>query len=259
MVLTRAPEQVGELVAALERLGAQVILLPTVAFALPEDSSGLDAAIVRLAEFDWILFTSQNAVRFFAHRIREINPCDESTNLDQPKVGAVGAATAKAATKEGFHLNYVATNHTGEALAHELAASMHGRKVLLPRSDRADDRLPAALREAGADLTEVVAYRTTAPNRGDPQTLACVQQGKVDAILFASPSAFRNLCDWIPAAELAKLSGRVQFAAIGPTTARALRGAGVQVEIESVDASPALLAGAIASYYERQPSIARRA
>jgi uroporphyrinogen III methyltransferase/synthase len=259
VVVTRAPEQSFELVAALERLGADVLLLPTVTFAPPEDLSGLDAAIARLADFDWILFTSQNAVGFFAQRRREIMPADESIELEKPKVGAVGPITADAATKKGFYVDYVATNHTGEALARELAASMNGLKILLPRSDRADDRLPVALREAGAEVTAVVTYRTAAPKKIDPQTLACVQRGEVDAILFASPSAFRNLCDWIPVAELAKVSSRVQFAAIGPTTARALRGAGVQVAIESVDASPAALAGAIANYYQRQPSIARRA
>src|SRR5580700_3787517 len=68
IVITRAPEQAGELVSALESLGAQVFLLPTVRFAPPESPAELDAALERLTEFDWILFTSQNAVRFFGRR-----------------------------------------------------------------------------------------------------------------------------------------------------------------------------------------------
>jgi uroporphyrinogen III methyltransferase/synthase len=257
-VVTRAPEQAVELVAALERLGAKVVMLPTVAFVPPEDSRSLDEAIFRLAEFDWILFTSQNAVRFFAQRSREIAPGAPSITVRKPQIGAVGPATAEAATKEGFHVDYVATNHTGEALARELVASVRAHSILLPRSDRADDRLPAALRQFGAQVVEVIAYHTISPQNIDPEILAHVKQGDVDTVLFASPSAFQNLCDQVPAAERAQLFDRVQVAAIGPTTARALGTAGVRVEIESADASPAALADAIASYYQRQPSIARR-
>ena len=159
-------------------------------------------------------------------------------------------------------MDYVAKNHTGESLARELAEKLRGKRVLLPRSDRADDRLPSVLREAGAEVTEVVAYRTAAPKTLDPQTLQRVRNAEVDAIIFASPSAFHNLQRWIPTTELAALSQRVQFAAIGPTTARALREAGAQIEIEASDASPAALADAIASYYQartqQRPSVARR-
>jgi uroporphyrinogen III methyltransferase/synthase len=179
------------------------------------------------------------------------------------RTAAVAPGTAEAASKEGFRVDYVAKNHTGESLARELAGELLGKRVLLPRSDRADDRLPSALRAAGAEVIEVIAYRTAAPEAIDPHMLQRVRNAEVEAIIFASPSAFHNLQSWIPGAELAALSQRVQFAAIGPTTARALREAQVQVEIEASDASPATLADAIASYYhgrpQRRPSIARRA
>jgi uroporphyrinogen III methyltransferase / synthase len=258
-VVTRAPEQAGELTAALGRLGAEVFLLPTVAFAPPEDWRSVDEAIARFAEFDWILFTSQNAVRFFAQRHRHLSQHAESSHSALPRIAAVGIATEQAAAKEGLRVDYVAKNHTGDALARELAGSLKGCKVLLPRSDRADERVPNALREAGARVTEVIAYRTAAPEKIDPELLGQLRRGEVDAVVFASPSAFHNLCASIPALELAQLSSRVQFAAIGPATARALQEAGARVEIEATDASPAALADAIANYYRRQPSIVRRA
>lgn len=259
IVITRAPEQAAGLVKALVRLGAEVALLPTVTFAPPEDWHPVDQAIARLAEFDWIFFTSQNAVRFFAQRRTEPGRHGEQMQLVKLQVAAVGPATAEVATKEGFRVDYVATDPTGESLVRELAASVRGCRVLLPRSDRADRRLPNALRQAGALVTEVVAYRTAAPDELDPVILGQVRRGQVDAILFASPSAFHNLCDLTAAPELAKLSDRTQFVAIGPTTARALREAGVRVEIEAPDTSAAGLADAIGSYYRRQPFIARRA
>ena len=260
VVVTRAPEQAGELVAALEAFGAEVLLLPTVEFAPPEDCAALDRALARLLDFDWILLTSQNAVRFFAGRLgSSIRPEFGATGLAEVPAAAIGPATAEAASREGFRVDYVAKNRTGEALARELAGALRGRRVLLPRSDRADDRLPAALRAAGADVTEVVTYRTAATKSLDSRLLEEVRGGEVDAIVFASPSAFHHLCQWIAPHDLAELSRRVQFAAIGATTAGALREAGVQVEIEARDASAAALASAVASYYERRSPIGRRA
>jgi uroporphyrinogen-III synthase len=257
-VVTRAPEQAGELVAALNRLGAEVLLLPTVRFAPPEDWRPVDEVIARVAEFDWIVWASQNAVRFFAQRRRDIAPRGGSTDSQWPRIAAVGPATAAAATKEGLRVDCTATKHTGRDLAQELASAVKDQRVLLPRSDRGDERLPVALREAGAVVSEVVVYRTIEPEPLDAQTVGLMKRGEVDAILFASPSAFLNLCDVIPAPELARLSDRVRFAAIGPTTARALREAGLRVEIESAAATAPALADAIASYYERQTTLGRR-
>jgi uroporphyrinogen-III synthase len=150
-------------------------------------------------------------------------------------------------------------NHSGDALAKELWGAIGDRKILLPRSDRADDRLPNALREAGAKVTEIVTYRTSAPVSLDPAILNSICDAEVDAIVFASPSAFRFLSECVGAAELAELSSRVQFAAIGPTTARALREDGARVDIEANESSAAGLADSIAKFYQRRNSAARRA
>jgi uroporphyrinogen III methyltransferase/synthase len=259
IVITRAPEQAAELIGSLERLGAEVVLLPMVRFAVPEDLASLDGAIGRLAEFDWILFTSQNAVRFFSVRQSELGIAPDSPSFGKHRIAVVGPATRAAAEAEDFRVDYVARNHTGEALARELAESIGNCNVLLPRSDRADDRLPDALREAGARVTDVIAYRTAGPQKVDSTNLCRLQRAEADVIVFASPSAFHNLRQFIPAADLASLSERVHFAAIGPTTARALRESGVRVEIEANESSSAALADAIAKHYQRQTSSARGA
>jgi uroporphyrinogen-III synthase len=124
--------------------------------------------------------------------------------------------------------------------------------VLLPRSDRADERLPNLLRETGAQVTDVVAYRTAVPESLDAGIVDRVHRGEVDAIVFASPSAYHNLSDAMGAPRLADLSSRVDFAAIGPTTARALREAAARVTIEANESSAAGLADAIAKHYQRQ-------
>jgi len=149
-------------------------------------------------------------------------------------------------------VDYVATNHTAHALAQELRETLAGGNVLVPRSDRAGDDVAVALREGGAQVTDVVAYRTVAPEAPDQAVLDRIRAAEIDVAIFASPSAFHNLDGFLGAGELAKLAERVQFAAIGPTTAKAMREAGVRVHIEAEEASAAGLADSIAKYYRER-------
>lgn len=260
IIVTRAREQSNDFVHSLQKLGAEVLLMPTVSFAPPDDWTPLDTALREFARFDWILFTSQNAVGFFCRRWRELGLDAGLFQLPKPLVAAVGPATAQAASENGLRVDYIAKSSTGAALATEMRNALGGKSVLLPRSNRADDRLPDSLCADGAFVTEVVAYRTSAPESFDPDILARLRLAEIDAISFASPSAFHNLSRFLDSSdELVSLSQRVPFAAIGPTTARALRGAGIRVAIEAVEPSAACLADAISKYYERQPSAAGNA
>jgi len=265
VVVTRAPEQAEELVRRLHQLGAEVLLLPAVRFGEPEDSAPLDQAILGLESFDWIVFTSANAVRFLIARCRalrldrwlgaEAEPLDSSAKLRAPKLAAVGPATAEALEKEGLRALFVSGTFRGEALAAELGPQLAGKRVLLPRSDRSNDLLPAALRAAGAEVVNVVAYRTSAPGLLSAEAAGAVVRGDVDVLTFLSPSAFHHLADEFGIAALLRLSSRVALAAIGPTTAAAIREAGLPVEIEAREATPASLVAAIHDYYaQRQPS-----
>ena len=258
VIITRAAEQAQELARSLEALGAEVLLLPMIAFAPPEDWSQVDAALRAWAQFDWVLFTSQNAVRFLARRAREMDATSQAA-VASPKIAAVGRTTAGAAAGEGFRVDYVAEENSGEGLARELRGALAGRSVLLPRSDLADGRLPEALREAGARVTGIVAYRTVAPLSADPALLAAIRERRADAILFSSASAFRNIANFFAEAELIDISNRAAFAAIGPSTAAAMREAGVRVEIEAEESSAEGLANSLGRYFERPSAAARRA
>jgi len=250
VVVTRAAEQAGDLVRALEENGAEVLLVPSVAFAEAEDKQPLDAAILSLFRFDWLLLTSQNAVRFFAARCRERGFDLSVLAGAPPSVAAVGPATAEAARQEGLVVKFVASRNTGEGLAQELREHLLGKKVLLPRSDRADADLPAALSRAGAQLTDVVAYRTLAVHDAAAKELEQIRQTGADVITFASPSAFHSFVEQIGADVLRKLAGRTALAAIGPVTARAIQQAGFVAEIVAEDSSAAGLVAAIISWVE---------
>ncbi len=248
IVVTRAAEQAGEMVRALEESGATVLRVPSVAFAAAEDKQPLDAAILSLLRFDWLLLTSQNAVRFFAARCRDLGINLSALAGAPPSIAAVGLATADAARREGLVVQFVASRNTGEGLAQELREHVLGKRVLLPRSDRAPGDLPAALSRNGAQVTDVVAYRTLALQGAAAKELEQVRQGAADVLTFASPSAFHSFVDQIGAEVLRQLSGRTAIAAIGPVTARSIQKAGFEAAIVAEDSSAAGLVAAIISW-----------
>jgi uroporphyrinogen-III synthase len=240
-------------------LGAEVISLPTVSFAPPEDWQKLDEQLRCLNFFDAILFLSKNAVRYIFDRCAQLGIKCEMLQSSNRFIGAVGQSTAQALEEKGLHVNYIAKEGTGEALAGELRESLTGRRVLLPRSDRGDDRIPKALREAGADVTEVIAYRTMPATNLNPEILARIRRAEVDAVIFASPSAFQNFRSAIGAQEVEELSSQIDFVAIGPTTARSMREANARVAVEAEEASVPGLAAALTRHYEHPVAPARRA
>lgn len=252
IVVTRAAEQAGGLQRALEEMGAEVLLLPLIHCREVQDFASLDGALRSLAKFNWLIFTSANAVQFVSERGRELGVLPISKRSEKLEVAAVGPATAAAAADAGFTVSFVATRHSGRELAAELESRMKGTRVLLPRSDRADSILPKMLREAGAEVKEVVAYRTESAGAADDGVRAMLVNGEVDAVALASPSAFHALGELLGAEMLRGISEKTALAAIGPTTAAAIREAGCTAAIEAKDATAAGLAEALKRYLEDQ-------
>jgi uroporphyrinogen-III synthase len=250
IVVTRAIEQARDLKKRLEEMGATVLLFPAVSFSEPTDTTALDVAIRSLDEFDWILFTSANAARFLASRCRKLGV--EKSYEGLGCCAAVGPATASVAAAEGFAVDYVAKEFVGAALARELSAEVAGKKILLPRSERARPDLPDALRAAGAKVTEVVAYHTGGVGAVDRALAAAIREADVDVVSFFSPSAVENLRSELGGDTLARLATKAAFAAIGPVTAAALRHAGLRVAIEASQATAESMASAIAGYFSER-------
>jgi len=251
VVVTRAPEQASELTAQLECYGADVLALPTIAIAPPEDTEALDRAVAELDAFDWVIFTSRNAVKHLVDRFRPLGiRGDRASRLTaSPRVAVIGSITSDEAKSVGFLIDREAQESLGDALAAELASEVRGKRVLLPRGDRAGPALPDLLRTAGADVVEVVAYRNVVPKSFDAKVVEAIREGKVDVITLFSPSAYENLANEIGLENLRRQSGKIALASIGPVTSRAVREDGLEVTIESPCASSGALCAVIAAYF----------
>ena len=248
VVITRAAEQSQRLLAALRERGAQPILLPMVAFAPPDDLQSLDDCLRRLGEHHWIFFTSQNAVRALQERSEHLKvPLRDAIATAQ--IAVVGPATAEAARAAGLAIAYIAKGHNGVALAQELQTEVQGKRVLLPRSDRANHDLVETLQRLGARVTEIVAYKTLRPASDDTHNLENIFQDVPDAVLFFSPSAVHHLRELLGPRPFQNLAERSVFAAIGGVTERALREAGVQRLIVASDTSASAILESLAIFF----------
>ncbi|MFI5098163.1 MAG: uroporphyrinogen-III synthase [Candidatus Acidiferrales bacterium] len=249
VAITRAAEQSQALLTALREMGAHPILLPMIAFGLPDDLRALDESLRRLSEYHWVFFTSQNAVRALQERSeqRKVSLRDA---IGTAQIAAVGPATAEAARAAGLAIAYVAKEHNGVALAQELQAEVRGKRVLLPRSDRANHDLVDTLQGFGAQVTEIVAYKTLRPASDDAHNLENILQDVPDAVLFFSPSAVHHLRELLGPQHFQDLAEKSAFAAIGPVTERVLREAGVQRLIVASDTSATAILESLATFFE---------
>jgi uroporphyrinogen III methyltransferase / synthase len=255
IVITRSAAQSEAIARELTARGAIPVMLPLVAFAEPEDFAPLDAAIAEVERFDWMILTSAQAVRAVVKHCEELKRGLVGAN-SKLKIACVGPVTAEAARQAGFRVEYVAETHTGAGLAEELGSKVTGAKVLLPRSDRANPDLPAALKRHGAEVSEVIAYRTLRPTAMDERNLRQIADGGADAILFFSPSAVHHFAELIGGEQLRVLQDKLAITAVGPVTANALREAGVSRAVVAGDTSGAAVIEALEKHfaYIRKPS-----
>jgi uroporphyrinogen-III synthase len=251
--VSRAREECAELGAELETRGAQVIASPLLRFALPEDLVPLDAALKRLGEFDWWLITSRHAVDFAAAR-----SCAIGAPLAQlvrgACVSAVGTATAEAARRAGIAVEYVAKHQSAAGLQDELASRVAGKRILLLRSNLADSALPTSLAARGAQVSDVICYRTLPPGAEEQKRLAAISWQRVDAAVFFSPSAIRHLAEAIGPQKMKEATSESVSVAAGPTTAEAARHHGFNRCVEAEEPSPAAILSALETWFASRQS-----
>ena len=244
VVVTRAKAQAAGMVARLEGLGAEAIEVPTIAIAPPEDPGPLDAACGRIGTFDWIVFTSVNAVARVAERAAAVP--GGIRDPGGPRLCAVGAATAEALAGRGLRVDLVPDEYRAEGVIRALRGQgdLTGVRVLLPRANLARDLLPAALRKAGAEVTAVTAYRTVRADLdpGGPDIRRLLREGRVDVVTFTSGSSVRNFVRALGGTQAADLLRGVDVACIGPVTAEAAGKLNIATAIMPAESTvPALL------------------
>jgi uroporphyrinogen III methyltransferase/synthase len=253
ILVTRPKDQSMDLVERLEALGADAIEAPMIHILPPEDYGPLDDACARAGDFDWIVFTSVNAVDAFMDRLLA-GPTDLRA-LGGVRLCGVGAATAARLEDHGLKVDLTPPEYRAEAILRALTDSgdISGKRVLLPHADIGRELLTEELRKQGADVTEVIAYRTIAveaDREGEPDIYRMLLERTVDVVTFTSASAVRNFVRILGAEPAADLLATTVVACIGPVTAEAAARSNIETTIQPASYTIPALVEAIAKYFE---------
>ena len=227
IVVTRAREQSEVLSASLRALGADAVALPTIEIRPAPDYSALDAAISNLDDYDWLIFTSVNGVRFFMERLDRSRRDLRSLRAS---ICAIGPATRAAVEALHLKVDLMGEEYVAEGLLKAFAAhNLAGKRILLPRAAVARDLAPAELRARGARVNVVEAYRTVLPGDAAVRVERIFSARRPDWITFTSSSTVTN---FVQAAGREALRG-VKVASIGPVTTATARRLGLEVTVEA--------------------------
>jgi len=241
VLVTRSRQQASALSERLRELGAEPVEYPAIEIAPPKDIAPLDEAIARLSAYDWLIFTSANAVRALVDRMSEKGTDIQA--LGRPKIAAIGPATAQTLAGYGLRVDYVPEVYTSAEIAAGIG-DVARKRILLPRAERATKQLAQALRGKRAVVDEVVAYRTLAVGTSD-ELKALLEDGQIDIVTFTSSSTVRNLAASLQGQTPGNALSRCLVACIGPVTARTTERLGIRVDVVAREHTIAGLAEAI--------------
>jgi len=257
IVVTRPRRQAASLVQQLEELGAEVIELPTIEIKPLKDFGKLDAALRRLGSCDWVVFTSVNGVGACFDRLAAMGR--DARAFGTARVAAIGEVTAAELVQRGIRPDLVPPTFTSAGLAEAFKRRrIRGKRLLLLRADIAPDDLPSLLRERGARVRTVAAYRTVRARPGATAMQVLVDR-PVDVVAFTSAStarAFAAIADRsrqeVGRTQRHRLASKIVYASIGPETTRAADSCALKIALEATTHTARGLVEAIVGFVEQE-------
>ncbi len=248
IVVTRAREQASSLLAMLQEHGACCNQFPTIQITPMDSYEPLEKAILALAQYDWLIFTSVNGVKYFWKQLLEIGL--DTRILGGIKVAAIGPATADALRDRGVMPDFVPPKYVAESVvAGLLELGVKGAKVLLPRAKEAREVLPEELRKAGAEVDIIPVYETLPAGEDADKVVAAMDKGEIHCVTFGSSSTVDNFFSVVQPEVIKRNQPGIKLACIGPITAKTLAGYGFSADIQPEDFTiPALVDALVAEF-----------
>jgi uroporphyrinogen III methyltransferase/synthase len=227
VLVTRPREQADELARSLHELGAEVLFQPAIEIRPAADKATIEMALDRLADFQWLVFSSANGVEHFLQRLLAAGR--DARCLGSCKIAAIGPGTAAALARFHVLADLVpAHEFRAESLAAELGSQAQGQRVLLIRGSRGREVLAEQLAALGAMVEQIVVYQSTDVARPDEEIRQALAAGRIHWVTVTSSAIAQSL---------ARLFGedlrRARLVSISPITSTALRELGFEPAAEA--------------------------
>ena len=245
VLVTRARSQASRLASGLTELGATVVECPAIESVAVENTDTLDTSLRDLSRHEWIAFASPNGVNQVFARLNALGL--DARAFSGCKVAAVGPATVAALQQRGIVANLTPDTYTAEGLVEKFrSAGMAPKSALVFKSDIGRETLPTGLRQLGAEVTEVAAYRTVLADDSAEIAAQAFKHG-IDIVTFTSSSTVKNLRRLL-GENVTSINNSI-VACMGPVTAATAQSLGVRVDIIPEEQSIPGLISAIQSHF----------
>lgn len=248
ILITRSIDKSDDVVQYLTSLGADVIVFPTIKLVQPSSFEECDKAIQNLETFDYVIFTSQNAVDWFLKRVDILGKLDI---LKSKKIISIGKKTSEKLNEHKISVYFMPKISNSENFIDEFRNIIHrDEKVLLPQSRIAREYIQKSLEMLGAVVTRIDVYDVNLPSADDVrEQIKIVNEKKIDVVIFTSPSTFDNFIKLMNIHDPNEYFGDKVIAVIGPTTRRHIESKGISVMIEAKDTTFESIIKSIVEYY----------
>lgn len=223
IMVTRSRGQLDGLRQRLQELGADVVAQPAIEITEPDDWRPVDAALARLDDFHWLVFSSVNGVRFLLDRLCAAH--GDLRRLGGVRLAAIGPGTADELAAYHLTADFVPNEFRAESLAGGLAA---GRRFLLARASRGREVLADELQAAGGEVHQIVVYRSRDVATPDADVAGALRQGTIEWTTVTSSAIARSL-----AAMFGDDLRRTRLVSISPVTSATLRQLGHEPAAEA--------------------------
>jgi uroporphyrinogen III methyltransferase/synthase len=232
IVVTRPVDEAGRVAATLEALGAEVLLAPTVQIRPIPNPDPIDAAIARLGEYNWLVFTSGNGVRFFLERLFHLGR--DVRSIAHLKLAAIGPGTAQTLASYHLRADLVPPSFRSESLAEALAGPATGQRVLLARADRGRTLLKDELSRV-AKVDQVAVYQNADVEALPLDVVQRIISGSVDWITLTSSAIATQLHSLLPEPGQKQIvpQGKTRLASLSPVTSATAARLGWSVSVEA--------------------------
>ncbi len=239
ILLTRSENQNAEWAQRFKNLGAIPVFFPLIQITPNDDLQEMHDIASMINQFDWIIFNSINAARYSLEIVNKV-----LLSSHKIQIAAIGSKTAAYLESHGLEVDFMPPIFTSASLGEEIG-DVKNRKILIPRTNIADDDLSEQLRKRGAIVTELTVYHT-AKVTGLHQELQKILNEGIDVITFASSSATESFFDL----QVDKKNAKI--AVIGPITAERCASMGLKPDIIAEIYTTEGLTQAVLNHFENK-------
>jgi uroporphyrinogen III methyltransferase/synthase len=251
VIVTRSRDQASVFAEMLIDRGATTIEFPTIDVVPPASWDELDSAITAIENYNWIIFTSANAVKFFMERLRSLGK--DLRMLKGVNICTVGPKTAEALEAFGLRADLIPAEFKAEGVLAALGGvNVKGLKFLIPRAKVAREIIPDSLRELGADVTVATAYENVKPMADMDRVKKLFEEKRISVVTFTSSSTVHNFVEILGQKEYKALINGVTVACIGPVTARTAEEYGMKIDIMPKEYTIPAFVDAMVEYFKKK-------